>query len=77
MKNVKGAYQVVKNVDGKRILLVDDIYTTGSTLDECAKVLLEAGAKDVIGFCCAINRDFTVEDGERFKNREKNFLGIW
>ncbi len=36
-----------KNVKGKSIILIDDIYTTGSTIDECAKVLLKAGAKKV------------------------------
>ena len=35
-----------------RILLVDDIYTTGSTLDACSKVLLDAGCKEV--FCVTV-----------------------
>lgn len=39
---------------GKRILLVDDIVTTGSTLVSCAKVLREAGAADVV--CAAVAR---------------------
>ncbi len=46
-KNVKGIYYYNKKVTGKTILLVDDIKTTGATLDECAKQLLLAGANDV------------------------------
>ncbi|MDL2252811.1 ComF family protein [Ruminococcaceae bacterium OttesenSCG-928-I18] len=46
--NVKGAYEVSKTeaAKGKRFLLIDDIITTGSTLNECAKTLKEAGADD-------------------------------
>lgn len=48
-RNVKNAFKVVKpeNIKGKRIVLLDDVYTTGSTLQECCKVLLKAGAKSV------------------------------
>ena len=47
--NVLGAYRVIApaGVAGKRILLLDDILTTGSTAGECARVLLTAGAKEV------------------------------
>jgi len=48
--NVSGAY-VVKDeelIAGKRILLIDDIVTTGSTLAECSRVLLTAGAARVV-----------------------------
>lgn len=58
IENVKGVY-AVKNeqaVKGKTILLCDDIITTGSTLRECAKTLLESGAKEV--YCCAIASAF-------------------
>jgi ComF family protein len=48
-KNVRGAFAVKDptQIKGKRILLVDDVYTTGSTVTECAKVLKNAGAKEV------------------------------
>ena len=47
-KNLKNAFKSGQNVvKSKRILLIDDIYTTGTTMDECAKVLLEAGAESV------------------------------
>ena len=47
--NVLGVYQVCDPnlVKGKRILLVDDILTTGATASECARTLLTAGAKEV------------------------------
>ena len=53
-ENAKGAYKVKKDnykkIKNKNILLVDDIYTTGSTINECAKVLQEVGiAKKQIG----------------------------
>lgn len=53
--NVLGVYRVVypQDVAGKRILLLDDIITTGATAGECARVLLTAGAKEVHCGCVA------------------------
>jgi ComF family protein len=49
-KNVKGAFAVNRpdRIVGKRILLLDDVMTTGSTVNECAKVLIKAGAPSVV-----------------------------
>lgn len=48
-KNVRGAFEVGKTeaVEGKRILLIDDVFTTGATVQECANVLRKAGASEV------------------------------
>lgn len=55
MKNVMGAFCCTDKdlIRGKIVLLVDDVVTTGATLNECGKVLKEAGAKKVIGVTVA------------------------
>lgn len=55
--NVLGVYRVCGDVRGKTVLLVDDIYTTGSTMNECARMLLTAGAKEVHGAALAAVRN--------------------
>lgn len=47
--NVKGAFAIAnsKGISGKRIFLVDDVYTTGSTAKECCRVLMKCGAAEV------------------------------
>lgn len=49
MKNLRGAFRLRKKADVRslRMLLIDDVLTTGSTLSECARVLTEAGAQSV------------------------------
>jgi len=54
-KNIKGCF-FVKNeslIKNKKILLFDDVYTTGTTMEEAAKVLKMAGAKEIIGIVLA------------------------
>ena len=46
-ENVLGVFKARKNIFGKTVLIIDDTITTGSTLNECTKALLNAGAKGV------------------------------
>lgn len=46
-RNLEGAFKASKSALGKVVLVVDDVYTTGSTMDEAAKSLKEAGALKV------------------------------
>ncbi len=46
-KNIVGRFICTKSIKGKRILLIDDVVTTGSTVGECAKMLKESGAEKV------------------------------
>ncbi|HEX4086422.1 MAG TPA: ComF family protein [Chthoniobacteraceae bacterium] len=49
MENLRNAFELrqIKGVRGRRLVLVDDVLTTGSTLDECARVLLKGGAASI------------------------------
>ncbi|MCI1930672.1 MAG: ComF family protein [Clostridia bacterium] len=47
IKNIKGAFVVKEDVKDKNILLIEDIFTTGATLNECALTLKKAGANRV------------------------------
>lgn len=61
--NALGAYELCRGADvrGKTVVLLDDIFTTGATMNECARVLLTAGAKEVYGaaLAAARNHNFT------------------
>jgi competence protein ComFC len=54
-ESVRGAFATrpSSQVDNRRVLLVDDVLTTGATLDACARALREAGAKSVLGLTVA------------------------
>ena len=46
-ENIKGAFKIknIEKIKNKKILIIDDIYTTGSTLNECSKLLVKSGIK--------------------------------
>lgn len=54
-KNLENAFEIKNPSEllGKKIFLVDDVYTTGSTMEECTKTLKESGIKNVWGICLA------------------------
>ena len=48
LSNLKNAFEVKGDIEGPRLLLVDDVMTTGATVTECSKELMKAGAKEVV-----------------------------
>ena len=50
IKNLIGAFEVTSNEDikNKRVLLIDDVMTTGATIGECTKILKKSGVKEII-----------------------------
>ncbi|MBP3689842.1 MAG: ComF family protein, partial [Schwartzia sp.] len=61
VENIKGAFSVADDlradeIVGKHVLLVDDIFTTGATIAECARVLRKAGAAEVVSWTLASDR---------------------
>ena len=56
-KNMRNAFVARKKLEGENILLVDDIYTTGSTIEEAAKELKKAGAQNIFFLTIAIGAD--------------------
>lgn len=67
-ENIRGAFGIVEynreKIIGKSLLLIDDIYTTGATCDECAKVLKKGGAQrvDIACFAAGANIHSAPED---------------
>ena len=58
--NLKDSFKAINIEDfkGKEILLIDDIYTTGATMEECGKVLMEKGARKVYGLALTSSMKF-------------------
>ena len=66
-QNLVGAYKLNADVKGKIVLVIDDVKTTGSTLNECAKVLKRGGATTVICLTVASRKEkipFELEDNQ-------------
>jgi ComF family protein len=61
-KNVRGVFEFIgdKALLGERIILIDDVLTTGSTIVECARILAEAGV-DKIAVCVIATPDITAD----------------
>lgn len=61
MKNLQKRFQVVADdIYFKKVLLVDDIYTTGATLEACGSALKKAGSERIYFLCLCIGRDGSV-----------------
>lgn len=71
LRNLRNAFEIRRPQDlsGKRILLVDDVFTTGTTLNECAKCLRNAGAGPVFALTLARTVDTALVPDRVFAER--------
>lgn len=70
---VKGAFEVIRDVENKTIVIIDDVFSTGSTILEAVKILYEAGAKKVIAVLLSVNQ--LTESSIKYKNLKCNICG--
>jgi ATP-dependent DNA helicase RecQ len=55
-ENIKGAFECAAPVQGKTLLIVDDVYDSGATLKEAGRILKRAGAGRLYAFCITRTR---------------------
>lgn len=53
VENVRDAFEAICDLSGRNIIIVDDVFTTGNTLEQCAKALKQAGADKICGITAA------------------------
>lgn len=72
-QNVRGTFRCDERLPNKTVLLIDDIKTTGASLDEAARTLLFGGAREVYAAAIAITPfDLTKKEGEDHGNGYRN-----
>jgi ComF family protein len=78
MKNLRRAFAVrhPQSIAQKRILLIDDVFTTGTTVNECAKVLRKAGAEEIFVLTLARTIESNVVPDRILVQRVTGLLGV-
>ena len=70
-KAVKDVFALRKNADiqGKRVLLVDDIFTTGSTIETCSRLIKKGGAREIYVTTAAVTPPFRANNAVQMEER--------
>ena len=78
LKNLRGVFTLreAQSIKGKRILLIDDVFTTGTTVNECAKILRKAGSSDVFVLTLARSVDAQMVPDRILAQRARPAAGL-